>query len=131
MKLTVLTVVTAAFALIMIAHPAFPVEVDIGPKNILMKSPEAKKPAEFPHRDHQKSITCTACHHTDDKVMDIQKCVMCHNDKMSNQDLNDLKKAGHALCKECHKKSRQEGKDDASGRCSTCHPLEIRNNNAE
>lgn len=100
-------------------------EIDIGPEHITLKTTEAKKPAEFPHRKHQQFIGCMSCHHTKDRVMNIKKCRSCHNKNMNNQKLNNLKRAGHKLCKDCHKASQKAGRK-APTKCSSCHPLHIK-----
>jgi hypothetical protein len=98
-----------------------------GPADMELKTAAAKKPAKFPHGNHQKDFECAECHHykTNDgekfpyvEGMEIKKCVTCHNkDNMSNPKLNTFKLAAHGLCKECHKKNR----DSAPTKCSGCH----------
>ena len=102
-------------------------EIDPGPAEMVLKTAAAKKPARFPHKNHQESFECGECHHykTIDgerfpyvEGMEIKKCITCHNpDDMSNPQLNSGKLAGHGLCKECHKKN----KDSAPTKCSGCH----------
>ncbi|MCK5340130.1 MAG: cytochrome c3 family protein, partial [Desulfobulbaceae bacterium] len=104
---------------------AYTAEVDIGPDSITMKSIQSKKPAKFPHRFHQDFMACMKCHHTKDRTMTIEKCYKCHNQDIGNEKLDTLKEVGHTLCKDCHKAARKAGKN-APGKCSTCHPLEIR-----
>lgn len=99
-------------------------DTDIGPEIITMKSATARKIAEFPHRMHQEMYVCMECHHVDGQRMTTQKCNTCHNENMDNQKLNDYKKAGHRLCRECHKLVKKEGKA-APTKCSGCHPLKI------
>ena len=99
-------------------------DTDIGPEIITMKSATARKIAEFPHRMHQEMYVCMECHHVNGQKMTTQKCNTCHNEKMDNQTLNDYKKAGHRLCRECHKVVKKEGMD-APTNCSGCHPLKI------
>ena len=105
--------------------PGMAVTVDIGPESITMKSLHAKKPAEFPHRKHQQTLTCMQCHHLDGNKLQVDKCHSCHNENFADQKLDTMKEVGHILCKDCHKKQRNAGKD-ISGKCSTCHPLTIR-----
>ncbi len=101
---------------------------DAGPADITMKSAKAKKPATFPHKKHQDMFKCDQCHHSDDAgkkgpymAGKEAKCASCHNKEMGNAKLNNLKKAGHALCKKCHTKSKKEGKK-APTKCTGCHP---------
>jgi cytochrome c553 len=100
---------------------------DKGPEEMILKTAASKKPAKFPHGNHQKAFACGECHHakTDDGIqfpyevkMVIKKCVTCHNkDDMPNPKLNSFKLAAHGLCKECHK----QNKDSAPTKCSGCH----------
>ena len=101
-------------------------EVNLGPEDIIMKTKEAKKPAEFPHRFHQEVMGCMSCHHAKGQIVTIKKCATCHNEEMENEKLNNLKLAGHALCRGCHKEVNAAGKE-APKKCSGCHPLKIRN----
>ena len=99
-------------------------DTDIGPEVIIMKSASARKIAEFPHRMHQEMYVCMKCHHVNGQKMTTQKCNACHNADMENQRLNAYRKAGHRLCRECHKLAKKEGKD-APTNCSGCHPRDI------
>jgi predicted CXXCH cytochrome family protein len=109
-----------AGAIVFAAGPVLAVEVDIGPEMITMES-TYKKPALFPHRKHQGWYGCTTCHHTKGQVMTIAKCEPCHNrDVTQNTDLDSLRKVAHQLCRECHKKEREKGRDAPSS-CRVCH----------
>jgi len=99
---------------------AFCVEVSIGPENITLQTESARKPADFPHRRHQESFGCTACHHAKDEIMVIDKCGSCHTKEISNPAVNSFKKAAHKLCKDCHKEMNKEG-SEAPIKCSGCH----------
>ena len=102
-------------------------EIAKGPAKMELKTAAAKKPAKFPHGNHQETFECGECHHYKTvegekfpyvEGMEIKKCVSCHNkDEMSNPKLNTYKLASHGLCKECHKKN----KDSAPTKCSGCH----------
>jgi len=96
------------------------VEVSIGPAEIVLQTESARKPAVFPHREHQEAYSCTACHHARDEIMVIDKCATCHTVEISNPDVNSYKKAAHILCKDCHKDVNDQGKD-APIKCSGCH----------
>lgn len=73
---------------------------DKGPAEITLTTKDAKKPVSFPHAAHQARLEC-------DK---------CHKDANFAPAANEwTKKAGHALCKDCHKANK------ASTKCSTCH----------
>ena len=100
--------------------------IDVGPETMELKTITGKKPARFPHRKHQESFTCEQCHHSKTgngmqspyvEGMKINKCAFCHNDNMTNPNLNSFKLAAHGLCKECHK----QNSDSAPTRCSGCH----------
>jgi hypothetical protein len=99
-------------------------DTDIGAEIITMKSATARKIAEFPHRMHQEMYVCMKCHHVNGQNMTTQKCNTCHNASMENKKLNEYRKAGHRLCRECHKLVKKEGKD-APTNCSGCHPSKI------
>ena len=99
-------------------------ETDLGPAVITMKSATARKIAEFPHQGHQEMYVCMQCHHVDGRKMTTQKCDTCHNMDMENQILNNYKKAGHRMCRECHKLAKKQGKA-APTNCSSCHPMQI------
>ena len=108
------------FISLFIAGNAVGVEVSIGPAEITLKTAEGRKPAHFPHRQHQEAYSCTACHHAKDETMVIDKCGACHNKEISNTDVNSFKKAAHKMCKDCHKKVNDQGMD-APIKCSGCH----------
>ena len=115
MKLVILGV-----AVLFITENVFCVEVSIGPENIILKTESARKPADFPHRQHQESFGCTACHHAKEEIMVIDKCASCHTAEISNAAVNSFKKAAHKLCKDCHKGVNKEG-GEAPIKCSGCH----------
>ena len=119
LKLTVI-----GLAVLFIAGNAFGVEVSIGPADITLQTEAARKPADFPHRQHQDSYACTACHHAKDEVMVIDKCAGCHTKEISNPDVNSYKKAAHKLCKDCHKEVNKKG-SEAPIKCSGCHPKKV------
>ena len=122
MRITMLSkIVLLCIAALVIAGSAIAVEVSIGPADITLQTEAARKPATFPHRDHQEMFACTACHHAKDEVMTIDKCAGCHTKDISNADVNSYKKAAHKLCKDCHKEVNKAGKA-APIKCSGCHP---------
>ena len=122
MRITVLSkILLFCIAALVIAGSAVAVEVSIGPADITLQTEAARKPAIFPHRDHQEMFACTACHHAKDEVMTIDKCAGCHTKEISNADVNSYKKAAHKLCKNCHKEVNKAGKE-APIKCSGCHP---------
>ena len=125
-KKTIICSAALAFALsLAVAGASF--AADKGPADMVMKTAEGKKPAKFPHKAHQDKLKCADCHHGADKAgkqvaytdgMKVEKCATCHNDKMANANLNDLKKAAHKNCKDCHasKKDKPE-----LNKCNACH----------
>jgi hypothetical protein len=104
-----------------LAAPAQAFQVDIGQETITMES-KYNKPALFPHRRHQGWYGCTACHHAKGQVMTIDKCGACHNDGVKSSPLDSVRKAAHALCKDCHSKERANGRTAAPSGCISCHP---------
>jgi predicted CXXCH cytochrome family protein len=116
-------IITGVFVLFITGN-AFCVEVSIGPEDIILKTESARKPADFPHRQHQDSYGCTVCHHAKDEIMVIDKCGSCHTKEISNADVNSYKKAAHKLCKDCHKKVNKEG-SEAPIKCSGCHAKKV------
>ena len=108
-------------------------ELELGPEIIKLQTSRKRKPALFPHRQHQETWSCEICHHGKDSEgnqtpytegMRIQHCITCHNPtNMKNKKLNNFMLAGHARCKGCHKKIvEEEGK--AAGpiaKCNGCH----------
>ncbi|MCL2458351.1 MAG: cytochrome c family protein [Desulfobulbus sp.] len=84
------------------------------------------KPAQFPHAVHQGRMECATCHHGKDasgkqaafhEGQKIEKCESCHNSKAGMPDkVNSFKNAAHALCKECHTKTKPE-----LAKCTVCH----------
>ena len=97
-----------------------------GPVEIILKTPQARKPAYFPHQRHQEKYSCGTCHHGQDSSGRLvkytattinSKCTSCHNSTMPNPELNDFQLIGHKLCRECHRTNQ----DITSARCSTCH----------
>ena len=114
-------IVLLCAAALLIGGSAYAVEVSIGAADMTLQTEAARKPATFPHRDHQDMFACTACHHAKDEVMTIDKCASCHTKDISNAAVNSYKKAAHKLCKDCHKEVNKEGKA-APIKCSGCHP---------
>ena len=112
--------IAAVFIVLFFVGNALGVEVSIGPADITLQTESARKPADFPHRQHQESFGCTVCHHAKDDVMVINKCASCHNADISNAEVNSYKKAAHILCKDCHKKVNTDG-GEAPIKCSGCH----------
>jgi predicted CXXCH cytochrome family protein len=115
-----LKLIVIGLSALFIAGNAFGVEVSIGPADITLQTESKRKPADFPHRQHQDSYACTVCHHAKDEVMVIDKCASCHTLDISNPDVNSYKKAAHKLCKGCHKVVNKEG-SEAPIKCSGCH----------
>ena len=116
----VLKVAVISFVSLLITSGAFGIEVSIGPAEIVLQTESARKPADFPHRQHQETYSCTACHHARDEIMVIDKCANCHTKEISNAEVNSYKKAAHKLCKDCHKEVNVQGKDTPI-KCSGCH----------
>jgi hypothetical protein len=123
----------AALAAIVFCFAMITAEVSFagstGPDDFTMQTPEAKKPAKFPHKKHQETIKCEECHHTmmaDGKkgpyvAGQEKRCESCHNKDFKNTELNSLKAVGHARCKECHKKMEAAGNKNAPVKCTGCH----------
>ncbi len=78
---------------------------DKGPAEIILKTAKAKKPVKFPHHKHQGMLECDTCHKSPHFAEAADKWT---------------KKDGHALCKDCHKKMKKEGKN-APTKCKGCH----------
>jgi hypothetical protein len=114
-------VVFMGFVSLFFVGGAFAVEVSLGPAVIILQTEEARKPAEFPHRHHQATYSCAVCHHAKAEIMVIAKCASCHTLDIANAEVNSFKKAAHKLCKDCHKRVNQEGRD-APIKCRGCHP---------
>lgn len=116
-----------------------------GPAEITMVGSKSakKKPALFPHKQHQDTFKCAECHHgmADGKKvaytegMDLKgkKCEGCHNSeyealagkKMGKLKLDTIKGAGHGNCLACHKKMAKEKADLKAkkiDKCAACHP---------
>ncbi len=102
--------------------------VNTGPANIVLKTARAKKPAYFPHAEHQSRLKCGVCHHSKNaagkqmpyfKGMKIQKCVVCHNKKAASmpENLSGFRDVAHARCKGCHRKTGNR----TLTHCRTCH----------
>lgn len=115
-----LRLIVTGLVILFFAANAFGVEVSIGPAEITLQTESARKPADFPHRQHQEAYSCTVCHHAKDEIMVIDKCAGCHDKDISNPDVNSFKKAAHMLCKDCHKEVNKDG-SDAPIKCSGCH----------
>ena len=103
---------------------------DNGPADITMNADsksEKPKPAVFPHAKHQEKNDCATCHHIDDggkqaplaEGAAVAKCDTCHNADFANEKLRKWKDIGHGLCKDCHKKMKEDG---APTKCAACHP---------
>lgn len=108
-------------AIALISSVSMAKSIDIGPEMITMKSASGEKPASFPHRAHQKTIGCMECHHISGQEMNIDKCASCHIEEMENKNLNSIKEAAHARCRDCHKTVSKSG-GNAPVKCSGCHP---------
>jgi len=116
-----LKIVTIGLLVHVYAGNALGVEVSIGPAEITLQTESARKPADFPHRQHQEAYSCTVCHHAKDEIMVIDKCASCHTPDISNPEVNSYKKAAHKLCKDCHKAVNSEEGKEAPIKCSGCH----------
>jgi hypothetical protein len=114
---------------------------DTGPAEITIVGAKSKKPkpAVFPHKIHQDSISCAECHHgmADGKQVafvegqEIGKCESCHNKdvlagkKSGKLKLDTIKGAGHGNCLASHKKMAKENaelKAKKIDKCGACHP---------
>jgi Class III cytochrome C family len=87
-------------------------------------SPYAKvtAPSKFDHKLHVETnkVDCTKCHHKwDGATGQPQKCSVCHHEADSGG-APSAKDAFHALCKNCHKEKRKEGKKSPTS-CTGCH----------
>jgi hypothetical protein len=105
-------------------------EAEKGPADITINADsksEKPKPAQFPHEAHQAKNDCATCHHTEDggkqaplaEGAAVAKCDTCHNADFPNEKLRKWKDIGHGLCKDCHKKMKEDG---APTKCGACHP---------
>ena len=115
-KIVIVNLVVFIFAV-----NAFSLEVSIGPADITLQTETARKPADFPHRQHQETYSCIVCHHAKNEIMVIEKCAGCHTPDIGNPDVNSYKKAAHKLCKDCHKAVNSAEGKDAPIKCSGCH----------
>lgn len=106
-------------------------KIDFGPEKMLLSAAHSRKPARFPHKEHQKKIECAECHHTKDAQghqlpyfdgMMIQRCATCHNkDNMPNSKLSSFKLVAHYSCKGCHKRLSEAEKAGPISDCIGCH----------
>ncbi len=125
MKKTLICSVALAF-LCTTGLAALSMAQDTGPAEMVLKTAKAKKPALFPHAEHQKRLKCGDCHHSkgaDGKQvpytegMKIEKCETCHNkDAGMPKGLASFKDVAHKKCKGCHKKA-----DKKLTKCGVCH----------
>ena len=112
-----------------------------GPEHAVMTdgTENSKKPAYFPHRDHQNRLNdCGICHHGKDKdgkqvpykkgKIKQQKCSTCHHNGADGIKLEDkpgvspIQRAGHGRCKSCHQKSKSTKPSPVNlNSCGTCH----------
>jgi len=107
---------------VVFAEEKGPVEVVI---QATLDGEKVAKPAFLPHQTHQW-LECEGCHHgrgADGKKVEyvagqkIEKCEICHNTKVKMPEkVTTLKRAGHALCMECHRKNNVE-----LTKCGVCH----------
>jgi hypothetical protein len=79
-----------------------PANIDRGEEVYTLTTEKAKKPATFPHWQHQDRVECAFCH-DDARFIEIQEAGW-------------TKDRGHSTCKDCHKAT------NAPKKCSTCHP---------
>jgi len=115
-----LQMVFAGLIVLLFSGHAYGIEISLGPAEMILQTEAARKPASFPHRQHQESFGCPACHHAKDEIMVIEKCATCHTIDLNNTAVNSFKKAAHKLCKDCHASVNKEGRD-APIKCSECH----------
>ena len=73
---------------------------DKGPAEIILQTAKAKKPVKFPHASHQERMKCDDCHKSEHFAPSATEWT---------------KDAGHALCRDCHKKN------DGPTKCNDCH----------
>jgi cytochrome c553 len=126
-KKSIILLVVTALTLSLALAVSMSFASDPGPAEITLNA-DGKKPAKFPHKEHQDRLKdCGACHHKDadgkqtpiaegDKVV---KCDSCHNADFANEKLRKWKDVGHGLCKACHTKEKAAG---APTKCGACHP---------
>jgi predicted CXXCH cytochrome family protein len=128
-KSLVLLVVTALTLSLAFAVSMSLAEQNMGDAEITLNA-DGKKPAIFPHKEHQDRLKdCAKCHHyvdeagaqqpCDDGTDPIAKCDSCHNADFANEKLRTWKDIGHGLCKKCHTKMKADG---APTKCGACHP---------
>ena len=126
-KKTVICSTVFAFLFSLVMTAGLCLAADTGPAEMTLETAAAKKPAQFPHKKHQKMYGCGECHHSsaDGKQvpytegMKIEKCASCH-DTMEDAKLKGFKGAAHTNCKGCHEKVSKEGKN-APTKCAGCH----------
>jgi hypothetical protein len=96
---------------------------------------DIKGGVKFNHKAHSENpeIQCTACHHVYDKDKKntwkqgdpVQKCSECHKAvKEEGQKDLDLKRAYHANCQSCHKRTEEQSTGSPYGgylKCNDCH----------
>ena len=95
----------------------------------------SKKPAYFPHWDHQNRLKdCSNCHHGEKDGKQVayeagkgmeKKCHTCHNaDKFTLEGkkpgVSPIQRAGHGRCQGCHKESQSTNGTSLLA-CGTCH----------
>jgi len=104
MKKALLLAIVAVFVTgLCLGSVATATDKDKGPAEIILKTAKAKKPVKFTHANHQKRIECDTCHKSEHFAASADSWT---------------KKAGHALCKDCHKKHKADG---APTKCNGCH----------
>ena len=84
-----------------------------------------RPPVKFSHAKHIKikATGCADCHHTGEKKKGEpgpkgetpSKCNVCHPRP------DDLQRAFHRQCIDCHNKAKQEGKVTGPRLCGECH----------
>lgn len=110
---------------------AFAVSMSVASEDegVIILNPDGKKPASFPHKEHQEKNDCSTCHHTskdgvktplakEEITKEAADCASCHNDSFANEKLRSWKDIGHGLCKDCHTKMKDDG---APTKCNDCH----------
>ena len=111
----------AALAMVLSVAVGISVAGNAGPAEMVLKTEAGKKPATFPHKQHQDLMECATCHHT--QTADGKQgpyvagqeatCLSCHAAK------GEYKKVAHKNCKGCHK-AGYEGKNGPT-KCGGCH----------
>jgi hypothetical protein len=118
-RLSVCTLLTGIFSLLLASTAAFAVEHPTQPITIKIEGAKMA-PVTFSHEIHadKQKIACATCHHKD--AENPKACTVCHTAQGTPGGAPAARDAFHTRCQGCHKENAAKGVN-APTKCNECH----------